>query len=158
MVNKGNSAMINYNEYEQEAIEVALEAIKSRLITSDVMQSPTDVGNFLKIKLAKEPDEWFALMFLTNQHQLIYYERLFRGTVNASHVNIRVIARKALEYNAAALVLAHNHPSGVAEPSSADRKINSNIKDALQVFDIKVLDYFIVTTDSVCSFAERGDI
>jgi DNA repair protein RadC len=150
--------MMNYSEYEQEAISVAVEAIRSRLLTSDVMHSPVDVGNFLKLKLAAEPDEWFAVMFLTNQHQLICFERLFRGTVNSSSVHIRVIARKALELNAAALVLAHNHPSGVAEPSNADKRITSQIKDAMKVFDVDVLDHFIVTADSVCSFAERGDI
>jgi DNA repair protein RadC len=158
MVTKRRPTMINYSEYEQEAINVAVEAIRSRLVNGDIMGSPTYVGNFLKMKLAHEPEEWFAVMFLTNQQQLISFQRLFRGTINASSVHIRVIARKALELNAAALVLAHNHPSGVSEPSGADMKITRDIKDALQVFDIKVLDHFIVTTDSVCSFAERGDI
>lgn len=150
--------MINYNEYEQEAINVAIEAIQSRLLTSNVMHSPTDVGNFLKLNLSHEPDEWFAVMFLTSQHQLICFEKLFRGTVNASRVHIRVIARKALECNAAALVLAHNHPSGVAEPSNADRRITNDIKDAMGIFDVTVLDHFIVTSNSICSLAERGVI
>jgi DNA repair protein RadC len=158
MVTNRRPTMIKYSEYEQEAINVAIEAIRSRLITGDIMRSPTDVGNFLKIKLAHEPEEWFAVMFLTNQHQLICFERLFRGTISSSSVHIRVIARKALECKAAALVLAHNHPSGVAEPSIADKRITSQIKDALKVFDIDVLDHFIVTTDSVCSFAELGEI
>ena len=84
-------------------------------------------------------------MFLTSQHRLILFDKLFRGTVNASYVHIRVIARKALELNAAAVILAHNHPSGMAEPSSADQDITVKIKDALKVFDINVLDHLIVT-------------
>ena len=148
--------MINYSEYEQEAINIALDAIRQTLTSRDVMGSPKDVENYLRIKLAAEPDEWFAVMFLTNQHHLISFEKLFRGTINSSQVHIRVIARKALELNAAALILAHNHPSGVAEPSRADERITINIKQALEVFDIKVIDHFIVSPNEYCSFAERG--
>jgi DNA repair protein RadC len=120
------------------------------------MNSPKDVENYLKIKLAAEPDEWFTVMFLTSQHRLISFERLFRGTVNTSHVHVRVIVRKALELNAAALILAHNHPSGIAEPSTADKNITSKIKESLEIFDIKVLDHFIVSSSESCSFAELG--
>jgi DNA repair protein RadC len=148
--------MIKYSEYEQQAINVALEAIQSRLKTSNIYSSPSDVSSFLKINLAAEPDEWFAVMFLTSQHQLIAFEKLFRGTINSSSVHIRVIARQALEWNAAAVVLAHNHPSGISEPSRADRAITDRIKDALQVFDVTVLDHFVVTADETCSFAELG--
>jgi DNA repair protein RadC len=148
--------MIKYSEYEQEAINVALSAIQKTLVNNNVMNSPKEVENYLKIKLAAEPDEWFAVMFLTSQHRLIRFEKLFRGTVNASHVHVRVIARKALELNAAALILAHNHPSGIAEPSNADQNITSKIKDSLEIFDIKVLDHFIVSSNESCSFAERG--
>lgn len=148
--------MNNYSDYQQEAIQVALSAIQQSLISDDVMNSPEAVQNFLTIKLAAEPDEWFAVMFLTSQHHLIGFERLFRGTVNASHVHIRVIARMALERNAAALILAHNHPSGIAEPSSADQRITRSIKEVLAVFDIRVLDHFIVSPGESYSFAERG--
>jgi DNA repair protein RadC len=113
--------MIKYSEYEQEAINVALSAIQQTLTNNNVMNSPKEVENYLKIKLAAEPDEWFTVMFLTSQHRLISFERLFRGTVNSSHVHVRIIVRKALELNAAALILAHNHPSGIAEPSNADK-------------------------------------
>jgi DNA repair protein RadC len=148
--------MIKYSEYEQEAINVALSAIQQTLSNNDVMNSPKDVENYLNIKLAAEPDEWFTVMFLTSQHRLISFERLFRGTVNTSHVHVRVIVRKALELNAAALILAHNHPSGIAEPSTADKNITSKIKESLEIFDIKVLDHFIVSSNESCSFAERG--
>jgi DNA repair protein RadC len=148
--------MIKYSEYEQEAINVALSAIQQTLVNNNVMNSPKEVENYLKIKLAAEPDEWFAVMFLTSQHRLISFEKLFRGTIDSSQVHIRVIARRALELNAAALILAHNHPSGIAEPSNADQKITSKIKDSLEIFDIKVLDHFIVSSNECCSFAERG--
>ena len=148
--------MNNYSEYQQEAIRVALSAIQKTLTNNDVMNSPEEVQNYLTLKLADEPDEWFGVMFLTSQHRLIRFEKLFRGTIHASQVHVRVIARKALELNAAALILAHNHPSGIAEPSSADQRITTNIKDAMEVFDVKVLDHFIVSPDESCSFAMRG--
>ena len=148
--------MIKYSEHEKEAINVALLAIQKTLCNNDAMQSSREVQNYLKIQLAPEPDEHFAVMFLTHQHHLISFEKLFRGTVNSSHVHIRVIARKALELNAAAIILAHNHPSGIAEPSSADKGITTRIKDALEVFDINVLDHFVVTANECCSFADRG--
>lgn len=148
--------MIKYSEYEQESIRVALLAIEQTLANNDSMQSTREVESYLKIKLASQPDEWFAVLFLTSQHRLIRFKKLFRGTVNSSYVHVRVIARKALELNAAAVILAHNHPSGIAEPSSADRGITTRIKDALEVFDINVLDHFVVTAGECCSFADRG--
>jgi len=148
--------MIKYSEHEKEAINVALLAIQNTLCNNDAMQSSKEVENYLKIQLAPEPDEHFAVMFLTQQHRLISFEKLFRGTVNSSYVHIRVIVRKALELNAAAIILAHNHPSGIAEPSSADKGITTRIKDALEVFDINVLDHFVVTANECCSFADRG--
>ena len=148
--------MIKYSEYEQEAIKVALSAIEQTLANNDSMQSTKEVENYLKIQLASQPDEWFGVLFLTSQHRLIRSERLFRGAVNSSRAHIRVIARKALECNAAAVTLAHNHPSGVAEPSSADKGITTRIKDSLEVFDIYVLDHFVVTAGECCSFADRG--
>jgi DNA repair protein RadC len=148
--------MTKYSEYEKEAIKVALSAIEQTLVTNDTMQSTKEVENYLKIQLASQPDEWFAVLFLTSQHRLIRSERLFRGTINSSHIHVRVIARKALELNAAAVILAHNHPSGIAEPSSADRGITTRIKDALEVFDINVLNHFVITANECCSFADRG--
>ena len=148
--------MIKYSEHEKEAINVALLAIQQTLTSNDAMQSLKEVKNYLKIQLAPEPEEHVAVLFLTSQHHLISFEKLFRGTINSSYVHIRVIVRKALELNAAAVILAHNHPSGVAEPSSADKGITTRIKDALEVFDINVLDHFVVTANECCSFADRG--
>jgi DNA repair protein RadC len=148
--------MITYSQYEQTAIKVALTAIQQTLVTDNVLSSVVQVENYLKLQLADEPDEWFGVIFLTSQHLLIRFDKLFRGTVSASYVHIRVIAREAFELNAAAVILAHNRPSGMAEPSSADQDITVSIKDALDVFDIKVLDHFIVSSGDTCSFANRG--
>ena len=148
--------MIQYTEYEQKAINIALEAIQKVLVQDDVMNSPEEVEKYLKLNLANEPDEWFAVMFLTSQHRLIRYEKLFRGTIDSSQVHIRVVARRALELNAAALILAHNHPSGIAEPSNADQRITARVKDALSIFDVRVLDHVIVSPNETCSFARRG--
>ena len=148
--------MIKYSEYEQEAIDVALSAIQQTLASNNAMISTREVENYLKIQLAAELDEQFAVLFLTSQHHLISFEKLFNGTINASHVHIRVIARKALELNAAGVILAHNHPSGVSEPSRSDQNITTRIAEALEVFDIRVLDHFVVTANECCSFANRG--
>ena len=148
--------MIKYSEHEKEAINVALLAIQNTLCNNNAMQSSKEVENYLKIQLAPEPDEQFAVLLLTSQHHLISFEKLFRDTINSSYVHIRVIVRKALGLNAAAVILAHNHPGGVAEPSSADKGITTRIKDALEVFDINVLDHFVVTANECCSFADQG--
>ena len=148
--------MVMYTAYEQEAIHVALEAIQQTFTQENVMFSSMEVSNYLKKQLAAELDECFAALFLTSQYRIISFQKLFRGTINASQVHIRVIARKALELNAGALILAHNHPSGVSEPSNADRRITSSINDALEIFDVRLLDHFVVSTGGVCSFADNG--
>jgi DNA repair protein RadC len=148
--------MTRYSDYQQKAIKTALSAIQQTLITSNAMQSSREVEQYLKIQLGAESDEHFAVLFLTSQHHLISFQKLFRGTIDASHVHVRVIAKKALELNAAAVILAHNHPSGIAEPSSSDRMITDIIQTALEMFDIKVLDHFVVSPIETCSFANRG--
>ena len=148
--------MTRYSNYQQKAIKTALSAIQQTLTTSNAMQSSREVEQYLKIQLGAEPDENFAVLFLTNQHHLISFQKLFRGTINASQVHVRVIARKALELNAAAVILAHNHPSGIAEPSMSDRSITSRIQEALEIFDIRVLDHIIVSPNQTSSFANRG--
>ena len=99
--------MIKYSEYKKAAIRIALSAIKQTLANNDSMQLTKEVENYLKIQLASQPDEWFAVLFLTIQHRLIPSQRLFRGTVNSSHSHARVIVRKALEVNSTAIILAH---------------------------------------------------
>ncbi|MCG6507504.1 DNA repair protein RadC, partial [Vibrio parahaemolyticus] len=100
--------------------------------------------------------EAFYILFLDNQHRVIRDEVLFEGTIDAASVYPREVVKRALHHNAAALILAHNHPSGVAEPSQADRRITQRLTDALALVDIRVLDHFVVGDGDVVSFAERG--
>ncbi|MBL4706028.1 MAG: DNA repair protein RadC [Flavobacteriales bacterium] len=120
------------------------------------MESPIRVRDFLTLSLGAEEREHFEVIFLTSQNAVIAKERLFSGTINAASVYPRVVVKRALELNAASIILAHNHPSGEVEPSQADKLITKKIQDALGYVDINVLDHLIVSGVSFCSFAERG--
>jgi DNA repair protein RadC len=98
----------------------------------------------------------FAVLFLDTHHRAISYEELFHGTIDGASVHPREVVNAALRHNAAAVILSHNHPSGVAEPSEADRRITQRLKDALALVDVRVLDHFVVATEGSVSFAERG--
>jgi len=115
-----------------------------------------DVKHYLRLRLASYEHEVFAVMFLTNQHQLIQYEEVFRGTIDSASVHPREIAKLALHYNAAAVVLAHNHPSEFVQPSESDKNITNKIIDSLKLIETRVLDHFIVSKTSAYSFAEQG--
>lgn len=117
---------------------------------------PRTTRRYLKFKLGRYTREVFAVMFLDNQHRLISYEELFFGTIDGASVHPREVVVRALENNAAAVILAHNHPSGVAEPSQADQRITERLISALQLVDVRVLDHMIVGEGEVLSFAERG--
>ena len=121
----------------------------------------TDVGavrNYLMHRLRGYPYEVFACLFLDNKHRVIEYEEMFRGTIDSASVHPREVVRAAMSHNAAAVIFAHNHPSGVAEPSQADHRITDRLKDALNLVDVRVLDHFVIgdSIDNVVSFAERG--
>ena len=102
------------------------------------------------------PHEVFACLFLDNRHRLMAFEELFRGTIDGASVHPREVVRRALAHNAAALILAHNHPSGIAEPSAADTRITERLRQALSLIDVRVLDHLIVGDAEVTSLAERG--
>ena len=121
-----------------------------------VFTQPEAVRDFLRITLAPREREVFACLFLDNRHRLIHYEELFQGTIDGASVHPREVVKAALRHNAAALILAHNHPSGVAEPSQADRTITRRLKDALALVEVRVLDHFVVGEGEPLSFAERG--
>ena len=106
-------------------------------------------------RLRDNPAEVFACLFLDNRHRVIAYEELFRGTIDGASVHPREVVKRALHFNTAAVILAHNHPSGIAEPSQADERITQRLKDALALVDIRLLDHMIIG-DDVVSFAERG--
>ncbi len=104
--------------------------------------------------MSEKLQEVFAIVFLDNRHRVIAYEELFYGTIDGASVHPREIVRKALEHNAAAVILAHNHPSGIAEPSTADERLTSRVREALGLIDVRVLDHIIVGGDTTYSFAE----
>lgn len=145
-----------FEEKEQATIQEALMILESRIRDSDVYSNPSNVKAFCRLQIAHELDEYFACMFLDNQHRLIAFERMFRGTVDGAAVYPRVVLRRALEHNAAAVIFTHNHPSGIAEPSDADMRITTRLKDVLAHVDVRVLDHIIVGTEGVYSMAERG--
>ena len=121
-----------------------------------VMQNPRVVREFLRYRLAARPVEVFGVMFLDTQHRLLVFEELFYGTLDGATVYPREVVRRALIHNAGAVILVHNHPSGVAEPSAADRQLTSQLKEALALINVRVLDHLVVTTGEVSSLAEKG--
>lgn len=138
-----------------ELLERAAEALAEKYKREGTFTNPTNVKEYLKLKLGAHDREVFAMMFLDNQHQLISFEELFFGTIDAASIYPREVLKAALNHNAAAVVFAHNHPSGIAEPSQADRRITQRLVDALKLVDIRVLDHIVVGEDCV-SFAEKG--
>ena len=119
------------------------------------LESPDAVRNLLRLRFSEREHEVFAVLFLDNRHRLIEIEEMFRGTIDGAQVHAREVVKAALHHNAAAVVLTHNHPSGVSEPSEADKRITHRLKDALALVDVRVLDHFVVG-DSIVSFAESG--
>jgi DNA repair protein RadC len=140
----------------QACLELGRRYLESRLRRGRSLGSPSDTRRFLTARLRRYQHEVFACLFLDNRHRLICFEELFRGTVNGASVHPREVAKRALAHNAAALIIAHNHPSGVAEPSEADRALTSRIGDAMALIDVRLIDHFVVGDGEVVSFAERG--
>lgn len=112
--------------------------------------------DWLRLKMAGLEREIFMVLFLDNQHHLLTYETLFTGSINSTEVHPREVVKAALRHNAAAVIFAHNHPSGHAEPSQADREITDRLKNALTMLDIRTLDHLVVGHNTMVSFAERG--
>lgn len=140
----------------EEIVTVATEILYQDLEERESLTRPADAADFLRMKLSGEKNELFAGLFLDNKHRVLSFEVLFRGTVDGAAVYPRVVAQKCLEVNAAALILAHNHPSGVHEPSEADRAITRRLSDALSLIDVRVLDHLVVSSSGFTSLAERG--
>ena len=140
----------------QAVVEMSRRYLAEALQQRPVFSSAASTRQFLLAQLRHEVREVFAVMYLDNQHQLLCYEPLFYGTIDGGAVYPREIARRALELHAAALIVAHNHPSGVAEPSDADIRITRRIRDALALLDMRLLDHCVVAGPEVISLAERG--
>ena len=140
----------------QAVLEMAKRYLQENLQRGDALTNPDDTRCFLQARLRDYPHEVFATLFLDNQHRVIEFEELFSGTIDGASVHPREVVRRALHHNAAALILAHNHPSGVAEPSLADQQITRRLKDALSLVDVRLLDHFIIGDGQPTSLAERG--
>lgn len=137
-------------------LELARRSIASELGARPVFDSPGKVKDYLQLQLSGRGHEVFAVLFLDAQSRLIRLEEMFRGTLTQTSVYPREVVKTALRYNAAGVILAHNHPSGVAEPSRADELLTQTLKQALALVEIKTLDHFIVAGTRTVSFAERG--
>jgi DNA repair protein RadC len=141
----------------EQIIKAASLLLKARLIRqSDPMTSPELVGNFLAMHFAGYKHEVFGILLLDNQHCVIAFEELFQGTIDGASVYSREVVKAVLAHNAAAVVFAHNHPSGFAEPSPADRIITQKLRQALSLIDVRTLDHFIVGGHQYFSFASHG--
>ncbi|MGH8548587.1 MAG: RadC family protein [Methylococcales bacterium] len=140
----------------QAVLEMARRHLRESVQRGDPLSNPMDSRDYLSAQLRRYPYEVFACLFLDNQHRVIRFEELFRGTIDSTSVYPREVLRIALRLNAAAVIFAHNHPSGVSTPSNADRQITRKLVDALALVDIRVLDHFIIGDAEGYSFAEHG--
>lgn len=138
------------------ALELARRALGEQLSDRPSLNNPTDSGDYLRARLQHLPYEVFACLFLDNRHRVLAFEELFRGTVDGAQVHPREVVRACLRHNACAVILAHNHPSGVAEPSQADHIVTRELCKALQLVGVRVLDHLIIGADAPVSMAARG--
>lgn len=137
-------------------IELTRRHLYESVKRSTPLQNPGDTQRYLQCVLRDKPNEVFACLFLDSRHRVIAFEELFQGTIDGATVYPRVVAERALQLGAAALIVAHNHPSGVCEPSMADQAITRRLKDALDLLDIRLLDHFVVGDGQPVSMAARG--
>jgi DNA repair protein RadC len=142
---------------EDNIIDKALSILKERIRTPGVsISSPDDTIRYLTLKLAECEHEKFCVMFLDNRHRLIAFKEMFHGTIDGASVHPREVVKLALQFNAAAVVFSHNHPSGDPEPSRADKQLTGRLVDALALIDIRVIDHIIIGGIQSVSFAGRG--
>ncbi len=149
-VGPGKAAILNATR------ECCCRYLEEKLAPGKHIASPTDSTHFLLARLRDRPHEVFCCLFLDNRHRVLAFDELFRGTIDCTTVYPREVVKQALHRNAAAVILAHNHPSGVAEPSEADRLITRRIGDALNLVDVRLLDHFVIGDGTCVSLASRG--
>lgn len=137
-------------------LEIARRCLAEELVAGPALGAPAAVRDYLRLSLGSRPHEVFVALFLDAQHRVLRIEELFRGTLTQTSVYPREVVKAALSANAAAVILAHNHPSGVAQPSRADELLTRQLRDALALVDVKLLDHFVVVADHALSFAEQG--
>lgn len=156
IVQKNNASAQHYTE--EALISNALLCLENRLRyhARESLDNSRDVCAYTRLQLAEEQEEVFAALFLNNQHQLIAFEKLFHGTINEAAVYPRRVVKKALEHNAAKIIIAHNHPSNNCNPSAADEEMTRVLKKILSIVDVQLVDHIVVSHEEVYSFAERG--
>lgn len=152
----GNYQITGKAATEFEVLEAAETILRGKLERMGSVGNPRDSADFLRMRLGALKHEEFHVMWLDNRHQILDCQKLFTGTVDGASVHPREVIRAALECNAAACILAHNHPSGVPEPSAADRAITHELKEALQHIGVRILDHIVVGAGSTVSMAARG--
>jgi DNA repair protein RadC len=140
----------------QAVLEMGRRHLFEEMTRGEALTSSETTRAYLRAHLREHDHEVFACLYLDNRHRVLAFEELFRGTIDGASVHPREVVKAALRHNAAAVVLAHNHPSGVAEPSTADRRITDRLRDALGLVDIRLLDHLVVGDGEPVSFAERG--
>jgi DNA repair protein RadC len=138
------------------ALELARRSLAEQLTERTTLANPRDSGDYLRARLRHLPHEVFGCLYLDNRHRVLAFEELFRGTVDGASVHPREVVRACLKHNASALIFAHNHPSGVAEPSAADRAITHELRDALQLVGVRVLDHLVIGSGAPVSMAALG--
>lgn len=137
-------------------LELGRRYLESRLARGDPLAGPGDTRRYLEARLKGYPREVFACLYLDNRHRVICFEELFHGTIDGASVHPREVLRRSLSHNAAAIIVTHNHPSGVAEPSRADRALTRRLQEATALIDVRLLDHVVVGDGETVSFAERG--
>lgn len=141
---------------KQSVVTLAMKVLAVKHRAGRVLSSPEETRSYLRLRLAEQKNEVFGCLFLNNRHRILDLRELFQGTIDGASIHPRVVVQQALELNAAAIVLWHNHPSGVAEPSHADEIITRRLKETLALVDVRVIDHFVVSAGESISFAERG--
>jgi len=145
------------NEVEKQIVQMAINILESQLKTAgDALTSPSEVKNFLRLNLELLEYEVFAVLFLDVKNRVIEYRQMFTGTIDGASVHPREVVKAALAANAASVIFAHNHPSGMTEPSRADKQLTTRLKAALELVDIRTLDHIIIGKREQTSFAEIG--
>jgi DNA repair protein RadC len=152
----GDSIDPSYTSDQEAIIKEAIGVLETKIRNTETFSQTTTTKQYCQLQLAKEKDEHFGCLFLDSQHRLIAFEKLFNGTIDGASVYPRVVVRRSLELNAAALILTHNHPSGIATPSQADMAITKRLKQALATVDVRVLDHIVVGLEGCSSLAEEG--
>lgn len=140
----------------QGALELGRRYLDADLRSGETLRDPIDSARYLKSRLAGFPYEVFGCLFLDNRHRVIAFEELFRGSIDGAHVHPREVVRRCLAHNAAAVIFAHNHPSGVAEPSAEDRAITQRLRQVLELINVRLLDHFVIGDGAPTSLAQRG--